>query len=336
MIEVMSGESERRGTVWVIEEQPPVTRPRWFCHWDGVIVPGFEKVEGAVRWGLSRALTVMVRPLQGPVYFAGNPPDEKYADPGLRRWPPSSGDLERIDDEYRAAVAGAEAEQEALAVYEREREEWLRSFHPTLAGSEPQHECLIFLPGQPDEPLQLEELDRAGSIVGAREVGGSRRAFGTPEQAIASVAGRPVGDPWARAVCATLARERTWPGGRRSMLLVKLGQGKMFHVSPSANRDSIQHYGLDWRRMGTAGGIAGSTEPELPGIFVCGRESIPFFTDMAGTPIDIWEVRVDGLWLEGDPAADGGGGDWWMLVPEPIEPDRLRLIQTDVLPSDDG
>jgi hypothetical protein len=35
----------------------------------------------------------------------------------------------------------------------------------------------------------------------------------------------------------------------------------MFHVTDSANRESIRQHGLDWRRMGTALGIAGSRVP---------------------------------------------------------------------------
>jgi hypothetical protein len=51
----------RRGTFWVLEDSPPATRPRWFCHWDGADAPGFESVEEAVACGLSRAVSVIVR-----------------------------------------------------------------------------------------------------------------------------------------------------------------------------------------------------------------------------------------------------------------------------------
>ena len=44
-----------------------------------------------------------------------------------------------------------------------------------------------------------------------------------------------------------------------------------FHVTPSANRDSILRFGLDWSRMAeTESGIAsgGPGRPELDGIFL--------------------------------------------------------------------
>lgn len=111
-------------------------------------------------------------------------------------------------------------------------------------------------------------------------------------------------------------------------------EGKMFHATAAANRDSIRRHGLDWRQIGAAFCTAGSPEPELPGTFLCAtREDARFFTDMAREPSDIWQVRVDGLWLEGDPGASGGGDDIWMILPEPVGPDRLELIDTDVMPT---
>jgi hypothetical protein len=41
----------------------------------------------------------------------------------------------------------------------------------------------------------------------------------------------------------------------------------LFHVTPTANRESIERYGLDWRRM-IGAGIAGSENPEREGIFL--------------------------------------------------------------------
>jgi hypothetical protein len=46
-----------------------------------------------------------------------------------------------------------------------------------------------------------------------------------------------------------------------------------------------------------------------------------------GVPVDIWAVRVDGLWLESGP-------DGWQLVAAPIEPERLSLVATDIPPCD--
>ncbi|HYB23247.1 MAG TPA: hypothetical protein VED41_05585, partial [Solirubrobacteraceae bacterium] len=130
-----------------------------------------------------------------------------------------------------------------------------------------------------------------------------------------------------------LARERDWTtelgGWRRPMLLVVFATGSAFHVSPSANRSSILEHGLDWRLMGLERGIAGSVRPELPANFLCAsREDAAFFLQMARVPADVWEADVRGLWLEGDPGASGGGGGNWLLLPEPLSPERLRLLES--------
>jgi hypothetical protein len=119
---------------------------------------------------------------------------------------------------------------------------------------------------------------------------------------------------------------------RRSMLLVKRGHGVMFHASRSANRASIAAHGLDWRRMGATTGIAGSREHEWHGVFLCADlEGALWFASMprAG-PADVWSVRVDGFWLEGAPDANGGGSDDWMIAPQPIGPERVRLVERDI------
>jgi hypothetical protein len=50
------------------------------------------------------------------------------------------------------------------------------------------------------------------------------------------------------------------------------------------------------------------------------REETGFFTRMSRLPADIWAVRVDGLWVE-------SGQHGWMILPEPVPPERLRLLQ---------
>jgi hypothetical protein len=42
----------RRGTLFVLEDDPPPARPRWFCHWDGAPAPGFDS---AAREAYERA-----------------------------------------------------------------------------------------------------------------------------------------------------------------------------------------------------------------------------------------------------------------------------------------
>jgi hypothetical protein len=63
------------------------------------------------------------------------------------------------------------------------------------------------------------------------------------------------------------------------------------HVSSVLNRASIAKHGLDWTRMGPAQGIAGSSRPEVDGIFICrGEDEARFFVRInnTGGPVDIW------------------------------------------------
>jgi hypothetical protein len=187
------------------------------------------------------------------------------------------------------------------------------------------HECLISVSEDDDVGLEFEELAPDGTVCGCRHQESGTYSFGSPEEVITATTGRAVGDEWAAAVCAALDRERSWLSeGRRSTLLVQVGQGEMFHATAVANRESISMHGIDWRRMETATGIAGSRQPELAAVFLCeSHEEVEFFTKMARVPTDIWAVRVDGLWLENGP-------DGWIILPEPIGPERLRLVEKDI------
>ena len=161
--------------------------------------------------------------------------------------------------------------------------------------------CLVIAAGG---EVQLEQLDDAG-----REWfgdGPSGQAIGWLGHVLAACADPDVERDWIEAVVAALEREVALGRTERSMLLVKRGEGVMYHASRSANRDSIARHGLDWRLMSASPGIAGSAEAEWPGIFLC--------TD-----------------LEGAPDADGGGSDDWMIAPQPIGPDRIELVRRDVM-----
>ena len=188
----------------------------------------------------------------------------------------------------------------------------------------------VVVPGESDSAaIELVELDRdAGIWGGSRE--GAPDAFGTAAGVLAALSSRPAGDPWAAEVAAALDRENRWgpaDGWRRPVLEVIQGTGHMFHVTATANRESIRRHGLDWRRMGAAPGIAGSTRPELPAVFACDeREDISFFLNMARTPADVWAIDVGGLWAENGP-------DGWWIISQPIGPDRLTLAERDVAPA---
>lgn len=71
------------------------------------------------------------------------------------------------------------------------------------------------------------------------------------------------------------------------------GVHRIFHVTSSRNRDSIEAHGLDWRQMGAVAGIAGSRRPEVEGVFVCtDRGTADWFLELnnTGGPVDVWEL----------------------------------------------
>ncbi|GAA1482872.1 hypothetical protein GCM10009624_33120 [Gordonia sinesedis] len=103
----------------------------------------------------------------------------------------------------------------------------------------------------------------------------------------------------------------------------------VYHVTSSVNRASIQTYGLDWRRMGSAPGIAGSDRPEVDGCFLAlGEYERRWFVDMnnTGGPVDVW--RVEGV----DVAALRTSPNGYLFHAGTIAPARLALVQTDIEP----
>jgi hypothetical protein len=99
-----------------------------------------------------------------------------------------------------------------------------------------------------------------------------------------------------------------------------------YHVTPSANRESIRRYGLDWTRMGAAPGIAsGLNVPEEPGSYLARESEVDWFVEMCNHPerVDVWKVRASGLDLVLT-------GDGFVLCPSVIPPERLVLLRTDI------
>lgn len=80
--------------------------------------------------------------------------------------------------------------------------------------------------------------------------------------------------------------------------------------------------------MGTASGIAGSTSPEVEGIFLCSEMEVGWFVDMnnTGGPVDVW--AVDGV--DEQDMVESPNGYWYL--PAPIPPDRLTLIESMLSP----
>jgi hypothetical protein len=100
---------------------------------------------------------------------------------------------------------------------------------------------------------------------------------------------------------------------------------RMFHLSSAANRESILAYGLDWTRMGAARGIAGSTAPEVAGVFLCRDEGeARLFAEMnnTGGPVDLWAVTgVSDEELITSP-------EGFSYVPTPIPAARVTLASS--------
>lgn len=112
----------------------------------------------------------------------------------------------------------------------------------------------------------------------------------------------------------------------------------LYHVSPSANRDSIDEHGLDWRRM-QGEGIAGSRAAEEEGVFLAvDRQEAYWFVEIGRNrheALDVWEVTLDhdiDLDLGEDqfmglPCGTIHGFFCWF---EPVSRSHLRLIDRDL------
>lgn len=170
--------------------------------------------------------------------------------------------------------------------------------------------------------IELEELTKDGSICRTSTTRGS--VVGTTATVLAWACELPIDDDWVQAIAAALDRERGWEAwgsghGRAHGLEMKMGQGKMYHVTATENRSSIERWGLDWDRMGSSPGVAGSPKPEAPGIWLTEHAEDDFFIEMARHAVQMWEVDVTDLWLERRPQ------DWW-FTSERISLHRLRLL----------
>jgi hypothetical protein len=98
---------------------------------------------------------------------------------------------------------------------------------------------------------------------------------------------------------------------------------RLFHVSSTLNRESIQAHGLDWTRMGAAPGIAGSPTPEVAGIFLARDEfEVSFFLQMAEShgSLDVWAVEG----IDAEQLVDNGSG--FGYYPSNIPRSQLSLL----------
>jgi hypothetical protein len=109
-----------------------------------------------------------------------------------------------------------------------------------------------------------------------------------------------------------------------------------FHVTPSANRDSIERHGLDWRRFREGTGLAGpNPRVEAECIFLArDLEEADWFVTVVGRrhpSLDVWEVTLPhdfDPWTEklphDAPYIDIAG---FLATTDVITADRLRLIK---------
>ena len=100
----MSDEFDR--TIFIMETGPgpPPGRPRWYCYEHE---PGFDTPDEGVAWALTQTDLVLVRPLNGPYFWAGTEPtewDERSSGDPLRPWPPSPTERKEIDANYALKV----------------------------------------------------------------------------------------------------------------------------------------------------------------------------------------------------------------------------------------
>ncbi|MBE2315765.1 hypothetical protein DVA67_007245 [Solirubrobacter sp. CPCC 204708] len=108
----------------------------------------------------------------------------------------------------------------------------------------------------------------------------------------------------------------------------------LFHVSPSANRESIRRFGLDWRRMGTEHNIPGAIGAEQAGIFLSrDREEARWFVAMGRHlhgELDVWEVTLAHDFDAEDRPLDMPCRiiDGFLCWTQPIEPTRIRLLRS--------
>jgi hypothetical protein len=172
------------------------------------------------------------------------------------------------------------------------------------------------------QTIELERLDSAGVDWYASGADGDH--IGGLLEVLTAAAEPCREQGWLEVVVAVLLTD----DDRRIGLVVKRGEGVMFHTTFVQNRASIRRHGLDWRRFNETG-IAGSRQPETDGIFLSSDLWFAeWFAEMGrnrGREVDIWEVRLGGQWLISDPSSGCGIDDNWMICLEPIPNGALRL-----------
>jgi hypothetical protein len=114
---------------------------------------------------------------------------------------------------------------------------------------------------------------------------------------------------------------------------------RLFHVSSSTNRSSIEQFGLDSCRMGAATGVAGSNKPEQDGVFLCETEwEVGWFSRMRASTVkvgrggEVGDAATVDVWAVDDVDVDDlvVSPEGYKYLPGVIEPRRLTLLRRDV------
>lgn len=140
--------------------------------------------------------------------------------------------------------------------------------------------------------------------------------------------------PWPACVSGCVPERVLLGKAELSLVADNAGVATFYHVTPTANRESIGQHGLDWYHGG--GGIAGSLIPEQQGVFLArDMHEAAFFVRMGSrrfAALDIWEVT-----LEDEPSGNlkdpdelGREFDGYLCWMRAIPPAQLRLVKRDI------
>jgi len=312
--------------VVVIEENHPYTGPSDAARWAATGAEGWNDVGDALAWARARSDRIVVRTLAGLVFSAGTVDD---GGPDARPWPPSTAEAVRI---RRAHAEAAAASARADATGERYRRR--RALFTGQAATRDERTHLWFLRAPLGDDIWIESIDAAPETSGAHRQTGPDVHFGPLVPVLARTSGRSVGDAWLQATARALRRELRWPGRpRRSTLVVTRREGVLFHAAAAANREQIRAHGLDPRHVRAAPFIRSERLPIAAGIVLTADPwSARWLAVLPPDPTDVWSVRVDGLWLEGDPGLWVDHDGLVLVTAALITPERLELVERDVPP----
>jgi hypothetical protein len=311
----------------VIAENDPVRGPDDAARWGLAGTEGWNGIDEALAWARARSDRVVVRTLAGLVFSAGSVAEGA---PDARPWPPSTAERVRIRRAYAEAAAALDRSRATDERYGRRRALFIA--RTGTADGEQTHHWLLRDPG--GDEISIESIDASRDAWGAHRQTGPDVHFGPLVQVLARASGRAPEDGWLQAVARALRRELRWRGrNRRRVLVVTRREGVLFHAAAAANRNQIRAHGLDPRHVRAAPFIRSERLPITAGIVLTADAwSARWFAVLPPDATDVWAVRVDGLWLEGDPGLWVDHDGPVLVTAALVTPERLELVEQDVPP----